>query len=319
MAPRKNPNPYTCPACEYTTFVKTDMRKHLYKTKPCPSVTGIRLNDEIKEDILQNRIYHPPNKSQTATHINNTINYNIFSSMPLSDQISTFTNFNNTEMIDFDTKCYDEFVDKRMEIENDTEYDVAFEDMLQHSTDEILDIIDRACRVNKPNFEDFSIYYDKLAERVSVYDQDEWKKTINAKGAGILVKSCKVNYFDYYENYLIRRNRLSRNLQLRQKALELITEYYKFIAIFDLEPGVCDQSDRDILYNGSSTSTDVSSEFMDLYKKTKATIKAKDRNSILNKVIRIIANNTKANVNDFEAKMKPIIPQLCNFAFANPR
>jgi hypothetical protein len=58
MKKKKSPE-YECPCCGYQTIHKNDMRRHLYnKMKQCPKLLhDIELTDEIKEYILQNRIY----------------------------------------------------------------------------------------------------------------------------------------------------------------------------------------------------------------------------------------------------------------------
>ena len=58
---KKKPN-YTCIRCEYETKYKTNMHKHLfYKNISCPQTRNlIELTDEIKQHILDNRIYIIP-------------------------------------------------------------------------------------------------------------------------------------------------------------------------------------------------------------------------------------------------------------------
>jgi hypothetical protein len=53
---------YTCIRCDYKTDEKRNMKRHLYeKNKPCQSKKNkIELTDEIKEEIMNNRIYHIP-------------------------------------------------------------------------------------------------------------------------------------------------------------------------------------------------------------------------------------------------------------------
>ena len=50
---------YGCPRCGYETEHKTNIVNHLYKKKKaCPQIKNeIELTDEIKEHILNNRIY----------------------------------------------------------------------------------------------------------------------------------------------------------------------------------------------------------------------------------------------------------------------
>lgn len=48
--------PYTCPRCKYTTSLKGNMKKHLFmNTKPC--IGSIELSDDVKECVMQNRVY----------------------------------------------------------------------------------------------------------------------------------------------------------------------------------------------------------------------------------------------------------------------
>jgi hypothetical protein len=55
----KKPN-YQCPRCGYETHQRGHMNSHFYNTKKsCPAIKNpIDLTDEIKEYILDNRIYH---------------------------------------------------------------------------------------------------------------------------------------------------------------------------------------------------------------------------------------------------------------------
>lgn len=65
---RQSKPPYECIRCNYTTVLKTDMRKHLYELKQeCQGIrNNIVLTNEIKEDILKNRKYHMPKESKTT-------------------------------------------------------------------------------------------------------------------------------------------------------------------------------------------------------------------------------------------------------------
>jgi len=64
---------YACPRCGYTTPAKSRMRLHLFsRSKPCPTIVeAIDLTPDIKQHILDNRIYHNPiNHLQFTTYIN---------------------------------------------------------------------------------------------------------------------------------------------------------------------------------------------------------------------------------------------------------
>jgi hypothetical protein len=52
---------YTCPRCGYDTLERNNMRKHFYKrNKICCIKNDIELTDDIKEYVLNNRIYKIP-------------------------------------------------------------------------------------------------------------------------------------------------------------------------------------------------------------------------------------------------------------------
>ncbi len=55
--------PYTCCCCNFQSRDKNDMRRHLYgRKKKCPkTMTDIELTDDVKEYILENRVYRDTN------------------------------------------------------------------------------------------------------------------------------------------------------------------------------------------------------------------------------------------------------------------
>ena len=58
---------FTCIRCGYLSTNKPDMRKHLYKKKTCPHLANdVELTNEVKEDILLNRVHRCKNRSATA-------------------------------------------------------------------------------------------------------------------------------------------------------------------------------------------------------------------------------------------------------------
>lgn len=76
--------PYVCICCGYSVFLKSDMRKHLYKkNKPCPkSVNNIDLTDEIRDFILENRVYHiDKNTNNKAPILQQLVNLKIENAM----------------------------------------------------------------------------------------------------------------------------------------------------------------------------------------------------------------------------------------------
>lgn len=64
-------DPYVCICCGYETFHRSSMYNHFYKKKkPCPKTRNdIELTEEIKQYILNNRIYNIPKEKQEKTQI----------------------------------------------------------------------------------------------------------------------------------------------------------------------------------------------------------------------------------------------------------
>jgi hypothetical protein len=62
---------YSCIRCNYSTERKSNMFYHLYKMKkPCPGTKNvIELTDEIKQHILDNRIYKIPEEPKAPTNL----------------------------------------------------------------------------------------------------------------------------------------------------------------------------------------------------------------------------------------------------------
>ncbi len=68
---RISKQPYTCPRCGYCTTQKRDMRKHLLTLKKiCPATeNNIELTMEIKEYLLENRIYFIPKQTKQTKEL----------------------------------------------------------------------------------------------------------------------------------------------------------------------------------------------------------------------------------------------------------
>jgi hypothetical protein len=74
---RKCKDPYCCIRCGYTTPQKQDMRKHFKNLKKiCPAtINDIELTEEVKNYILDNRIYRIPKNSIIILPENDYLHY----------------------------------------------------------------------------------------------------------------------------------------------------------------------------------------------------------------------------------------------------
>lgn len=65
---------FQCPRCGYTTSVSTHIRDHFNKKKPCPALlSNVVITDDVKNNVLLNRLYIKECNSQIAVECNKVI------------------------------------------------------------------------------------------------------------------------------------------------------------------------------------------------------------------------------------------------------
>ena len=189
--------PYTCPRCGYVTALKTDMFKHLYKLKKtCPGQESlIELTEEVKQSILNNRVYIPEKVHQPNTVINNYNNVNNFiAGLDVLEKLSKYMKHKNTGLIGFEQAIEDKYSRTVRKLEDDS-WKYGFE----LKRDDLLDIIDQISKVeltvdSVKTFEDLNIYYDKNADKLKIYD-GEWEEMLTNKGIKKIVEVIKDCYW----------------------------------------------------------------------------------------------------------------------------
>lgn len=269
--------PYTCPRCGYNTEYKTCMRKHLFTNKKqCPTyINNLELSEEIKNHILDCRIYHIP---KPANVINQTFNYNtmnnIVTQMDAIEKLSKFMKYSKLEMLDYDASISQKFQDRRKLIECDQDVEIKKNDML-----EIFNEVCTACNCN--SFEDFNIMYDAKYKNLKIYDGTVWLNYIVENGIKQLIISMQNNYLNDYESYLVKSRKNASNPREKQRMLELLEVYYKFLATFDVEPFIQDD------------------EYIDTYYKVS---KTKD-NSFKKEIIDVLKRSSQKNINELNRKV----------------
>ncbi len=110
--------PYCCIRCGYKVKNKYHMRHHLYeRKKKCPgTVNKIELTDTIKEEILENRIYHMPKnerEKKEPTIIQNIQNNNILNNfignMDTFEKLDKYMNYKQLETISLEDDIENKF------------------------------------------------------------------------------------------------------------------------------------------------------------------------------------------------------------------
>ncbi len=226
---------YVCPRCGYKTLQKNDMRRHLYsKKRVCPGIISkVDLTDEIKQDIMDNHVYHPPKQTQQQAlnvqiNVNQQIN-NYIAKLDSINKLNAYLEYHNQALNQLSLQFENEYGDTRRNIENDTKSISHF----KLSTDDIIGIIDKATCAN--DVLNMNVLYDKPTDRLKIFDEDEWESYAFEQGVKELTKKLQDNYLDDYEIYLLQKY-MGSSAFTQQCARECIQEYYKFLVTFDIKP-----------------------------------------------------------------------------------
>lgn len=315
--------PYTCVRCGYKTNHKASMKRHLFSLKKtCPkTINDIDFTDEVRNTIMENRIYHLPNKVDQTKVLNQTINNfnimnNFINGMDILDKLQHWTNYSKVELSDFGNKVEDSY-QKNVKRLTDSNYKYCFE----LKTTDLLEIIDQVSRLSdQQSLEDFNILYDEKINKLALYESGVWESLLIESGLKKLVIIIQSSYLDAYEQYLIRKIMDRKTLHTYKMDLrELLYEYYKFIGCFDIDPYVKEKNNNQILYNEDHEkfrqpipSNDINShtiqdEYLPYYnsirdKTTKSEITRSKKD-----VLEIIKRNTKKNIDELNKKLVSLI------------
>ena len=255
--------PYTCIRCGYETPIKDDMRKHFYRRKkPCPCTAQvIDLTDEIKEWIIENRIYIPVKQPSVTQNINqyNTVMNFVVGMNPVQKVNKYF------ELKGIVPKCIQDKLDTRYKRKNENLENLVGE--IHVDKDDIIEAVNVMTGTKKQDFSDYAIIHDTKLNKMSIYDGSHWMHVPITLGTAVIIGKLKEYHLDKYEQYLIRKL-VSSNVTLmnKQKCKESLEFYYRFLLCFDLPPYVdsCDFEPDDIdkymkMYNDLSNETTISS------------------------------------------------------------
>jgi hypothetical protein len=308
-------DPYKCCRCGYTSPDKACMRRHLFASKkPCPGLhNDIELTTEIKESILNNRIYHYSENNITTIHqtINNinTVN-NFIANMNPFDKINRYLEHKGIDLIEFEQSVEDKYKRNAKRLEKNG-YKFGF----KLKTQDFLEIIDEISNVSA-RLDEFNILYDTKLNKVKLYEAGVWEAMLVESGITKIIQTIQVYYLDSYESYLIR-NIMSHDIEMikRQEYRELLDEYYKFLACFDITPFIKGKANNHILYNESDerysavidvynpSSYSIEEEFTMRYKKMADSVLKSEANNIKRKILDIIKRNTSQNVDEINKKL----------------
>lgn len=297
---------WECPRCGYTTNIKANIKAHFARKKPCPAPNpkAIVLTDDIKRFVLDNRAYRPEPEASTSDkntsnnastsktgitnyiQVNNQVN-NILNTMDYQSKAQKYIKYMNKNKKETDPplqiQSYKDHVeevlfDAGLDTENLKRLMNApyIPDLTEHTNEDHIDTIDKVTRKSVPT-KLIGVMYDAKSKRMYLYDEDEWEDLQEKPGIKKLVSHIRQLYWNTYEEYLIKKMRSHNNMQQRQRAKELLEDYYVFLNTFALKPEHLDEATYKI--------------WSEKTKENKSTT-----NAIYKDVMNIIKNNSTSNI-----------------------
>ena len=317
--------PYECPCCGYSTPRKGNMRTHLYMSKvPCPQTKNIlTLTDEIKEHILQNRIYiiqkttekvQDPQKTINQTINNYNCMQNFIANMDVLEKLTKYTEHNKIEIVDFEDKIGETYMLTSKKLDED-----KFKYGYQLKTENFMEIVDNISSTLDNKIEYFNIVYDGKINKLKLYERGTWKHFLIEQGVKQILNITKDYFLDSYECFLMRKIKKHQiSVFDVQKSKELLIEYYKFIACFEIDPFCKDHYDSEILGHDDSEGKQDSGleteytytyneEFYPYYIKALDKLTQSQSMKIKKEVVDIVKRNTTQNINELNKKVLSLI------------
>ena len=135
------------------------------------------------------------------------------------------------------------------------------------------------------------MFYDESKNKISVYMFDKWTHFSIEEGVKHIVETIQENFWNMYEYNLIRTK--MKNID------EHLSEYYKYLAAFDILPYVDKKTNNEIMYDiddrrhGNQCRMavgvfEISTRFMKIYTRVKDEMDPEFKRDIFEKVFAII-------------------------------
>ena len=230
------------------------MQSHFFtKKKPCPSmVQEIELTDEIKQYVMDNRLYKKTVKQKkiapqlSVTTIINNFNQintiqNIVAGIDTKHKLNTYTTFTKTPLVDFESSLESQFSCISDKLDND---EIHHDYMLHY--DMLMHIVGTASFPINDRIVSYNVIYDKKLKELHIYD-GMWESMSLSNGTKHYVERIQRNFLDSYERYLIRNITSMSIGQKRKLYVEMLEHYYGFIGCFGLAPYFVDSVDEDVI------------------------------------------------------------------------
>jgi hypothetical protein len=306
---RFKPEPYTCIRCGYATPDKAKMKIHFGRKRPCPgSVNNIEFTEDIKQCILDNRVYAIPKSSSHNNIINNynTINNFIVNLDPMN-KLTTYINYKDVQLIS---------LEQQLEAKYQRRNNKMREKLGCHevTNNDLYEAIHSVTRCTNSEFTDYNVVYDSKVGKLMIrYNGGEWAEYSISKGVTRIVEMLKEFHLDNYEQYLLRMIEepcATTMIQHKQKCSELIREYYSFLVCFDLDPYV--QTATAEIVQGKDL-LDIQDTYTKLYNSVYDTTTLRKQRQLKAELIEAIKSNGKSNIADLNKHLLFLIQGDANF------
>jgi hypothetical protein len=297
--------PYTCPRCDYKSKDKYNIRNHLYKRKKkCPALENdIELTNEIKEYILENRVYKIPKEIKQPTVIqnityNNTM-YNYVKNINTIDKLNKYLEYKNIEPTSLEDNVQNHFYRRITNLKTD-----AFKFGYDMGNNRLFDIFEEITKIR--NLQDMNIIYDDKLKELSLFKSGSWETMLIERGIKEILEMLKEYFLDHYELFLFRRIYfIEKNEREKQRYKVHLEDYYKFIGTFDLRPIIEDKDDREILgeEQGEIGVYKLEEKWLKIYNTLVDNMKRYEINKIKKDIDLIVKNNSNKNLTELNKEI----------------
>jgi hypothetical protein len=299
--------PYTCIRCNYQTKDKTKMNNHFYKRKKlCPSTLNkIDLTDEIKKEILENRIYHIPKEIKQPTVVqniqyNNTMN-NFIKNINTIEKLNKYMEYKNTEITSLEDNVQNHFYRRITNLKTD-----AFKFGYDMGNNRLFDIFEEITKIR--NLQDMNIIYDDKLKELSLFKSGSWETMLIERGIKEILEILKEYFLDHYELFLFRRIYvIEKSEREKQRYKAHLEDYYKFIGTFDLRPIIEEKNDNEILGREQKEEEvkifRVEEKWVKIYNNLIDNMKRYEINKIKKDIDIIVKNNSNKNLNELNKEI----------------
>jgi hypothetical protein len=258
----------------------------------------VELTDDIKQFVLDNRVYRPPPQPSVTTIINhNTMVNNYIASLDTLSKLDMVLDHNNLRLKSLDDQLSDQFEERRERLESQP----PLRKDMQLDVNELLKTIDVVSRVCN-SLSEFNLMIDSKNNKLRMYN-GQWDEHLLDSGMTVLMYRIQEYYWDDYEEYLIKQIHLAPGgMWEANRCQELLMEYYKFLACFQVDPNAKNKTNMD-LGVGDDHTYETSEQLMSLYRKLRDELKTGEIRACRNKVLDILKRSTTSNVDTLNCKV----------------